>query len=93
MKTVLVTGAAGLVGSECVKRFAREGYKVLSIDLCERISGKKFHWSYVEDNRAGDHIWWISDVRKFQSHYPRWKYCHAVPAILKEIHQAIRAER
>jgi len=28
------------------------------------------NWSYVEDNRVGDHIWWISDVRRFQSHYP-----------------------
>ena len=26
-----------------------------------------------ETHRVGDHIWWISDVRKFQSHYPNWK--------------------
>ena len=45
-----------------------------AIDACERISGKKLNWSYVEDNRIGDHIWWISDVRKFQSHYPDWKF-------------------
>src|SRR5437868_4262401 len=32
MKTVIVTGSAGLVGSECVKRFAREGCKVVGID-------------------------------------------------------------
>ena len=41
-----------------------------AIDLCEQISGRKLKWTYVEDNRIGDHIWWISDVRKFQSHYP-----------------------
>ena len=41
-----------------------------AIELCEQISGRKLKWTYVEDNRIGDHIWWISDVRKFQSHYP-----------------------
>jgi len=29
-----------------------------AIDECERISGKKLKWTYVEDNRIGDHIWW-----------------------------------
>jgi CDP-paratose 2-epimerase len=32
MKKAIVTGSAGLVGSECVKRFAREGFKVVGID-------------------------------------------------------------
>ena len=32
MKTVIVTGAAGLIGSESVKRFAREGFKIVGID-------------------------------------------------------------
>ena len=32
MSAVIVTGAAGLIGSESVKRFAREGFKVVGID-------------------------------------------------------------
>jgi CDP-paratose 2-epimerase len=28
------------------------------------------NWSYVEAHRIGDHIWWIGDIRRFQSHYP-----------------------
>jgi CDP-paratose 2-epimerase len=59
-----------------------------AIDLCEEISGKKLSWTYVEDNRIGDHIWWVSDVRKFQSHYPRWKYRYDLTGILKEINAA-----
>ena len=59
------------------------------IDLCEKIVGKKLDWRYIEENRIGDHIWWISDVRKFKSHYPDWKYCYNVASILQEIHQAI----
>jgi CDP-paratose 2-epimerase len=59
-----------------------------AIDRCERISGQKLAWTYVEDNRIGDHIWWISDVRKFQAHYPEWKYRYDLEGILREIHDA-----
>jgi len=59
-----------------------------AIGLCEKISGKQLQWTYVEDNRAGDHIWYVSDVRKFQSHYPAWKYRYDVRGILDEIYQA-----
>ena len=59
-----------------------------AIDECERISGRKLEYSYVEDNRIGDHIWWISDVRKFQSHFPAWEYRYGIPEILREIHDA-----
>jgi CDP-paratose 2-epimerase len=61
-----------------------------AIHLCEEISGKKLSWSYVEDNRIGDHIWWISDVRKFQEHYPKWKFRYGVRDILEEIYTAVR---
>ena len=60
------------------------------IAMCETISGRKLNWTYVEDNRVGDHIWYISDVRKFQSHYPGWKYRYTLQATLEEIHAACR---
>ena len=59
-----------------------------AIKLCEEISGKTLEWTYKEDNRIGDHIWWISDVSKFQSHYPDWKYQYDLRGIMEEIHQA-----
>jgi CDP-paratose 2-epimerase len=61
-----------------------------AIALCEEISGRKLSWTYVEDNRIGDHIWWISDVRKFQKHYPKWVYRYGLREILNEIHAACR---
>jgi CDP-paratose 2-epimerase len=57
-----------------------------AIDLSEQISGRKLQWTYVEDNRIGDHIWWVSDVRKFQRDYPAWKYQFDLERILREIH-------
>ena len=59
-----------------------------AIDQCEKISGRKLEYSYVEDNRIGDHIWWISGVGKFQSHFPAWQYRYGIPEILREIHDA-----
>jgi CDP-paratose 2-epimerase len=61
-----------------------------AIKLCEEITGKKLTWTYVEDNRIGDHIWYVSDVRKFQSHYPNWKYRYDLRALLDEIYQACK---
>ena len=61
-----------------------------AIAACERISGRKLKWTYVEDNRTGDHIWWISSVAKFQRHYPRWRYRYDMEGILREIHEAIQ---
>ena len=56
-----------------------------AIEMSEKIAGKKLSYTYAEDNRIGDHIWWISDVRKFQSHYPEWKYKYNIKNILEEI--------
>ncbi|HET6244980.1 MAG: NAD-dependent epimerase/dehydratase family protein [Bacteroidetes bacterium] len=44
------------------------------IELCEKISGNKMKYSYANENRIGDHIWYISDVTKFKEHYPNWNY-------------------
>ncbi len=60
-----------------------------AIDLCEEISARKLKWEYEEKNRIGDHIWWISDVRKFQGHYPKWKFCYGLGEILDEIQAAL----
>src|SRR5262245_1546348 len=60
-----------------------------AIAQCERITGKKMSWSYSETNRIGDHIWWISDVRRFQSHYPGWKLQYGLEATLTQIHDEL----
>lgn len=57
-----------------------------AINLCEQIAGRALSWRYSEENRIGDHIWWISDISKFQSHYPDWTLEYNVPKILQEIY-------
>ena len=60
-----------------------------AITISEEVTGKKLNWTYSEKNRIGDHIWWISDVSKFQTHYPDWKYQYGVREIISEINQAL----
>src|SRR5438034_8707786 len=60
---------------------------VEAITLCEQISGNRLDWNYVEQNRQGDHIWWISDLSRFRKHYPSWKQKYDVPAIRREIYE------
>ncbi len=61
-----------------------------AIGICEKITGKPMNYSYSETNRIGDHIWWISDTSKFESHYPGWKLHYNVEDILSQIHQAFQ---
>jgi CDP-paratose 2-epimerase len=56
------------------------------IKICEDITSKKLKFDYVETNRSGDHIWWISDIQKFQKHYPDWQLKYTVKDILQEIY-------
>ena len=58
-------------------------------EMCEKISGKKMKTDYTETNRIGDHIWYVSDVRKFQNHYPSWSYRYGLKDILQQIHDAM----
>jgi len=60
-----------------------------AIAIGEELSGKKLDYSYEEDNRIGDHIWYVSDVRKFQNHYPEWKFKYDLHGILGEIYEAV----
>ncbi len=56
-----------------------------AIVFCEEISGNKVHYRYMESNRLGDHIWWISDVSKFKRHFPHWDFTKNLRDILAEI--------
>ncbi|MBT3878909.1 MAG: NAD-dependent epimerase/dehydratase family protein [Candidatus Scalindua sp.] len=56
-----------------------------AIRLCEEITDKMLNWNYSDTNRVGDHIWYISDVKKFKGHYPGWNFKYSVNDTLKEI--------
>lgn len=63
-----------------------------AIACCQDIAGRELDWSLGEDNRIGDHRWWISDLEPFKRDYPDWDVTHDVRDILREIHDR-NAER
>jgi len=60
-----------------------------AIYIIQETTGKKLNWNYSETNRNGDHMWWISDVRKFQNHYPQWNYRYNLKDIIKNIYDGM----
>lgn len=64
-----------------------------AILVCERLTGRPVNWSYDERSRIGDHIWWISDVRRFRSHYPEWQYRYDIEGILAEMLDGISSRK
>ena len=61
-----------------------------AIALCEQLSGNKMDVSYNDEARIGDHIWYVSDTRKFQRHYPDWTYEYSLRDTLQEIVEALQ---
>jgi CDP-paratose 2-epimerase len=62
-----------------------------AIALCDRITGKPLRTRYIDENRRGDHIWWISDVAHFQQDYPEWSLEYDVPKIMQEMYERNRS--
>jgi CDP-paratose 2-epimerase len=63
-----------------------------AIELCQRVAGRELNWTLSEQNRIGDHRWWISDVRPFESDFPGWALTRDLESILRELHDE-NAER
>lgn len=59
-----------------------------AIELCRKVTGQKLNHVYVDRNRAGDHIWWVSSLEKFRAHYPGWMIEYDNESIVREIYGA-----
>jgi CDP-paratose 2-epimerase len=59
-----------------------------AIRMCEEIAGNKLDWTYSEQNRIGDHRWWVSDLSAFERDHPQWSLRYSIEDILRQIHDA-----
>jgi len=59
----------------------------------EDMTGAKIRCQYRDEPRMGDHICYISDLRKLRSHFPEWGITRSLDRILEEIVGAERAQR
>ncbi len=56
--------------------------------IIESISGKKMISEYIDENRRGDHICYISDLSKIMNHYPKWHILKDIQTIFMEIYKS-----
>ena len=56
-----------------------------AIDIAQEAAGEELSYSLSDQAREGDHIWWISDIRRFERDYPNWSYEYDLKSIIHEI--------
>ena len=58
--------------------------------IAESFSGKAQKFTYLDENRIGDHICYYSDLRKMKDHYPGWEITKSLRQTVGEIVEAWR---
>ncbi len=53
--------------------------------MIEELDGKEINIEISDEARSGDHIWWISDIRKFRRDYPAWEFVYDLKKIIREL--------
>jgi len=64
-----------------------------AIGMCEKISGKKLTYVYSDQARSGDHIWYISSLKKFKRDYPLWQQAYTLDKTLEDIHNGLVSQQ
>jgi len=59
-----------------------------AFSIAEKFSGKKQVYTYVDENRIGDHICYYSDLRKMKAHYPGWDITQSLEETIRQIVEA-----
>jgi CDP-paratose 2-epimerase len=59
-----------------------------AFSIAEKFTGKKQQYTYVDENRIGDHICYYSDLRKMRAHYPGWDITQSLEETIRQIVEA-----
>jgi CDP-paratose 2-epimerase len=59
-----------------------------AFSIAEKFTGKKQQYTYVDENRIGDHICYYSDLRKMKAHYPGWNITQSLEETIRQIVEA-----
>lgn len=59
-----------------------------AFDKISTISGNPMLYEYIEQNRLGDHICYVSDLSKMKSHFPEWHLSKDLDTIFMEIYSS-----
>ncbi len=64
-----------------------------AFQMVEEFTGKPQRYTYVEQNRIGDHICYYSDLRKMKQHYPSWAITRSLRDVFREITESWQRQR
>ena len=56
-----------------------------ALNLVEKFANIKIKKKFLKQNRVGDHIWYVSNIKKFKKDYPNWKQKYNTKKILLEL--------
>lgn len=56
-----------------------------AITHIQELTGRTLSWHYVDQERKGDHICYISNMQKFKQHYPKWQITVSLHEILRQL--------
>jgi CDP-paratose 2-epimerase len=62
-----------------------------AFDRIADLTGKEMQHQYVDKNREGDHICYISDLSKMRAHYPNWDLTKSLEDIFREVYESWRS--
>lgn len=64
-----------------------------AIRMIEALSGRRVRATLSDKARAGDHVWYVSDVRRFREDYPGWDYAYDLAGIIEQLAAAATDRR
>jgi CDP-paratose 2-epimerase len=56
-----------------------------ALNYVEKKTNLKIKKIFKGQNRIGDHIWYVSSMKKFKKHYPKWSQKYDTKKILDEL--------
>ena len=56
-----------------------------ALNLVEKIAKIRIKKKLIKTNRVGDHIWYVSNLKKFKKHYPNWRQIYSTKKIINEL--------
>ena len=56
-----------------------------ALETVEDLTKIKIKKKFLKQSRTGDHIWYISNLKKFKKDYPNWKQKYNTKRIIKEL--------
>ena len=56
-----------------------------ALNIIEKYCDIKVKKTFIKQNRIGDHIWYITSMKKFKNHYPEWEQKFNTEKIIKEL--------